>query len=195
MKATLIDGSIILRESVNYPKKNITIIKDLDEGLEWLLDYKEDRPSYDNNTQKLEVHKNITTIQHPDHSDFNQYLISFEVIDLSAEELEINEESKAKEKQVEHIANGVQLFSKTYRKIWRKKNEKKVINKVKARKLMRWFQPTYISLNLGNWSEAENEILDTDLILKITDENDNQMTNIYEFLRDEIANYLIDYDL
>ena len=198
VKATLIRGTEILRQSVEYPQINITPIESLDPDLEWLIDFKEDRPTFDNTIEKLVQTKDITQTPHPAYSDFNQYRIWFDIVDLTILELEEAKEQEAKDKQSIHIETGLELFTKTYRKIWRKKNKPNGANlpRNQARKLMRWFQPVYIFLNYGNWAEAEDEILKQNLIDNIINENSNAMTNIYEFLRDNITDYINnDYDL
>ena len=198
IKATLIQGTEILKQSVEYPKKDITLIESLEPGLEWLIDFKEDRPTFDSAIEKLVQTKDITQTPHPEYTDFNQYRIWFDIVDLTLLELEEAKEEEAKDKQSIHIEAGLELFTKTYRKIWRKKNKPNGANlsRNQARKLMRWFQPVYIFLNYGNWAEAEDEILKQNLIDNIANENSNIMTNIYEFLRDRITNYINDdYDL
>ena len=199
VKATLINKTtrelIEGRTSVVYPSGVIEPIESLNTSLEWLIDFKEDRPTYDPLTQKLLRTKEVTKIPHPDYPLFSQYLISFDVIDLSTQDLEDLEDLEANNKMTIYQEDGKQLALKTGKKIWRRKNKSEKLTRNQARKLMRWFQPTYINLSFGDWNEADKSILDSDLILKITDENDNTMNNIYEFLRDEIAAYLIDYDL
>ena len=199
VKATLINKVtrelIEGRTSVEYPSGVIEPIQSLDPSLEWLIDYKEDRPTYDPLTQKLIRTKEVTTIPHPDYPLFSQYFIYFDVIDLSAQELEDLEEAEAGNKMILHQENGKELLLKAGKKIWRKKNKAGNLTRNQARKLMRWFQPTYINLSFGDWNEADKSILDAVLIQDLADENDNTMTNIYEFLRDEIALYLNDYDL
>ena len=201
VKATLIVQStrelVEGKTSVPYPSLEIVPL-DLDGDLEWLIDYKEGRPTYDPLTEKLVRTKDVTTTPHPDYPAFSQYRIWFDIVALSVEELEELEDQEAGNAQQEHIQNGIDLFSKTYKKIWRKKNKAtgaSSIGRPKARRLMLWFRPVYMALNYGDWADANDKVLDAVLIQDIANEADSVMTNIYEFLRDEIALYLNDYDL
>ena len=198
IKATLIVKStkalVPGKTSVKYPSLEI-IPLELDGDLEWLIDNVSAKPTFDNLTQKLVRSRDVVDTPHPDYLDFNQYLTSWSVVELDETELEDLEDSEANNKMQLYELDGKDLVLKTGKKIWRKKNKAEHLTRNQARKLMRWFLPTYINLSFGDWNEANKEILDTALIQNITDEADNAMTNIYEFLRDEIAAYLTDYDL
>lgn len=201
MKAVLIRISTqeIIKKA-NYPKSDITHIESLDIDLKWLLINRDERPTFDNLTQRIERVEEITTEAHPTYPAFNQYKISFNIITLTDAELDDIEDGEAETISQGHTEKGERLFIRCYSKIWRRKNKNRdAVNKLtqaEARSLMQWLQPTYLWLKCGNFHKAKTEINKASLQTNIDTLNVAGVTDTFEWFKTLIQDYFTNqYDL
>lgn len=189
----------IVKKSI-YPSKIVEPIKSLDKDLKWLIVHELDKPNYDPSIEKLEKVEAIMNVPHPDYPNLDKYKISYNVVPLSEEELDANEEIEAEQKQQQHIDEGETLFRKTYAKIWRRKNKtRNQANKLElkdARNLMEWLQPVYEWLLTGNFHQANKEVNKKALSDLVANENVAGITDTYNSLVKDISDYFKNnYDL
>lgn len=155
-------------------------------------------PSYNSQTQKL----GTTVIEVDD-------TFTYEVIDLSQEEIdalqEQNEENQAREKIDNYRFRGGEIIEKTRTKMWRRvhlyPNGTNGLTKQQVAKLERWFLPTYSNMLVGNFREAKNKM---EKLIELRDDvtGDSSlleaagMLDTAIWLRDEVTDYFNDnYDL
>ena len=126
MKAILIRKSTqeILKKA-NYPKNQIEPIVGLDEDLEWLLVMEGEIPIHDE-TQKLVRVGTITDTPHPEFSFLNIYLFNYNIVNLSQDEINTNEQNKLDNDdsaflQSRYKRDGIIAFDRIYALILRAK--------------------------------------------------------------------------
>ena len=119
--------------------------------------------------------------------------ITYQVIDLTQEEIDARDEDEAEneagEKMREHIEKGVKLHTKSYRKVWRKVVKNEQLTKSKGRKLFRWLKPTWRDLNNGDFKEASKSISDVLIDNEIELQTEPIMFDVLEWFEGLINDY------
>lgn len=150
-------------------------------------------PSYNTATEKL----GGLILDEPNYT--------YEVIELTVEELATikndTQESQANNSFLKNIEDGVSLFQKSYKRMYRRLrdddvNPNNVLTLPDVKKVMRWNKDTYTALNQGNFYRAENLILSTLSDNQVELDANRPLQKMFEWLRDQIQDYIAnEYDL
>jgi len=172
---------------INYNSVNNTVMQVAD-GWKDVVN-----PTYNTATQKL----GGLILDEPNYT--------YEVIDLTQIEIDalVNEtqENNAVDSYAKNIDDGRNLFSRSYRRMYRRfKDDNVAPNNVlilsDVKKYMRWNENVYISLSQGSFYQAKNSILAILEDNQVELDANRPLQKMFEWLRDEIENYILnEYDL
>jgi nucleoside-triphosphatase THEP1 len=172
---------------INYNSVNNTVMQVAD-GWKDVVN-----PTYNTATQKL----GGLILDEPNYT--------YEVIDLTQIEIDalVNEtqENNAVDSYAKNIDDGRNLFSRSYRRMYRRfKDDNVAPNNVlilsDVKKYMRWNENVYISLSQGSFYQAKNSILAILEDNQVELDANRPLQKMFEWLRDEIQAYILnEYDL
>ena len=172
---------------VNYNSVNNTVMQVAD-GWKDVVN-----PTYDMKTQKL----GGLILDEPNYT--------YEVIELTALQIadikNKGQESVSGTSFFTNIEGGRALFSKSYRRMYRRfKDDDVAPNNVlllsDVKKYMRWNENVYMSLSQGSFYQAQNRILAILADNQVELDANRPLQKMFEWLRDEIQAYILnEYDL
>ena len=172
---------------INYNSVNNTVMQVAD-GWKDVVN-----PTYNTATQKL----GGLILDEPNYT--------YEVIDLTQIEIDAlvneNQENNAVDSYAKNIDDGRNLFSRSYRRMYRRfKDDNVAPNNVlilsDVKKYMRWNENVYISLSQGSFYQAKNSILAILEDNQVELDANRPLQKMFEWLRDEIQAYILnEYDL
>jgi len=191
-------------KSAQYPRKDMGVVQGLEDGFEWRIVQKMEKPVFD---EAIEYLSRVTTLPnefHPDYPGILKTVYTWVKIPFTQEQidanLEVSEDNEAANQIDSHIEKGTNLVSRCERKIWRRRfKDSDANNKVTqgdARSLKKWFAPVYTWLILGNFQQAKLEMAKVITNNQVELDLVSGMITTAQWLETEILDYFNNqYDL
>ena len=175
-------------KKANYPSIDIVPIDSLESDLEWLIVNELAKPSYDVSIERLSRLEEITSDAHPIYTELNQYRISYTIVSLTQEEIDViaqeQEDSDSSSQLFQKYKNdGVQGFDRAYSLIVRK-IDNGTITATQGKNLAQGLYPSLEPLYKGLWQLVKSNLANE------TPPNNSSLLDIFNKIKNGVDNYV-----